>query len=47
MKKNDKLHVSITSEDKATLKRRAASCRMTLSQYVLYILMLTKPKIPD
>jgi hypothetical protein len=46
MKKNDKIHLNISSEDKKELKRRAALCRMTLNTYCIYLLMSMKPVIP-
>jgi predicted DNA binding CopG/RHH family protein len=45
LKKNDKLHIPISSELKEKLKQRALDCGMTLSQYCLFILSQTKPKV--
>lgn len=45
MRKNDKLHIPISSEMKKKLKERASDCGMTLSQYVCFILTKAKPKI--
>lgn len=50
MKKNSKLHISISTEQKELLKRRASDLGMTLSQYSLFILLKSKPRvehIPD
>lgn len=45
MKKNDKLHIPISTEGKEELKARAKECEMTLSSYCLYILTKTKANI--
>jgi len=45
MKKNDKLHIPISTELKEQLKQRAESCGMTLSQYCLFLLIHAKPKV--
>ncbi len=45
MKKNDKLFIPCTSEDKQKLKERAKKCRLSLTGYCLFILMNTKPRM--
>lgn len=50
MKKNDKLHIPISSEQKKILKQRAADSGLTLASYCVYVLLKAKPKveiIPD
>lgn len=47
MKKNDKLHIGISSEQKLKLIERASDCGMSLSQYCLFILLKAKPKIEN
>jgi len=44
MKKNNKLHIPISTEDKNFLKQRAEETRMSLSSYCLYVLMNSIPK---
>jgi len=45
MKKNSKLHISISSQDKLRLTARAENVGMSLSSYILFIVMNAKPKI--
>ena len=45
MKKNDKLHIPISSELKELLKSRASACGLSLSQYCLLVLTNAKPRI--
>lgn len=45
MKKNDKLHIPISTDKKNILKKRAEALEMPLSQYCLLVLMNAKPKI--
>jgi len=45
MKKNTKLHLGISTEDKLTLQKRAESLGMGLSEYCLFVLKNAKPKI--
>ena len=45
MRKNDKLHIPISTEQKNKLKVRALECGMTLSQYCLFLLLHAKPKV--
>lgn len=45
MKKNDKLHIPINSEQKKKLKIRAETLGLSLSQYCLMILLNAKPKL--
>ena len=47
MKKNDKLHIPISTEQKEIIKNRASSLGMTMSQYCLLILLKTIPKIQE
>lgn len=47
MKKNDKLHIPISTEQKNKLISRADSVGMSLSQYCLYILLKAKPRIEE
>lgn len=45
MKKNDKLHIPISTEQKELLKKRSEECGLSLSQYCLFVLLSAKPKI--
>lgn len=47
MKKNDKLHIPISTEQKEILKKRAESLGLSLSQYCLLILIKTVPKVEE
>jgi len=47
MKKNDKLHIPISTEQKIKLISRASNCGMSLSQYCLFILINAKPKVEN
>lgn len=47
MKKTDKLHIPISSEEKQKLKSRAEDCGLSLSSYCLFVLLKTIPKIED
>jgi len=47
MKKNDKLHIPISSEDKLKLKKRAESCGLLVSQYCRFILLNAMPKVEE
>lgn len=47
MKKNDKLHIPISTEKKEMLKKRASELEMSLTQYCLFILLSAKPKVED
>ena len=47
MKKNDKLHIPISTEHKIKLKEKAEEIGMTLSQYCLHILLTAKVKIVE
>jgi hypothetical protein len=44
-KKNDKIHIPISSEDKLLLKKRAEQCRMDLCDYCRFILLNAKPEV--
>ena len=44
MKKNDKLYIPISTEDKELLKKRSNQTGMTLTSYCLYVLLNTIPK---
>jgi len=44
MKKNDKLHLPISTEDKNILRSRAEQSGITLSAYCLHILLNTIPE---
>ena len=45
MKKNNKLHLPISTEHKNRLKERADKCGLTLTAYCLFILLNAKPKV--
>jgi len=45
MKKNTKLHIPISTEQKDIIKKRASDCGMNITQYCLFILINAKPKI--
>jgi len=50
MKKNDKLHIPISTEQKEELIKKASDCGMSLSQYCLFLLIKARPKtenVPD
>ena len=47
MKKNTKLHIPLSSEQKETLKRKASSCGLPLSVYCLHVLLKTEVKIKE
>lgn len=47
MKKNDKLHIPVSTEFKAILKARADKCGLPLSQYCLFVLSNAQPKIEE
>ena len=47
MKKNDKLHIPISTDEKLKLKFKAGKLGLSLSQYCLLILLSAKPKIPE
>lgn len=47
MKKNDKIHIPISSEDKKKLQKRADSVGISLASYCLFILLSAKPKMPE
>lgn len=47
MKKNSKLHIAISTEQKALLKKRADSVGLSLSQYCLFVLIQAKPQVND
>lgn len=44
MKKNDKLVIKISTEDKNKLKYRAEQSGLSLSSYCIWILLNTVPK---
>lgn len=47
MKKNDKLHIPISTEEKSKLIKKANDCGMSLSQYCLFILLKATPTIEN
>lgn len=47
MKKNDSIHLKLSSEQKKLLKQRAEKVGLSLSSYVLFVLLNTKPIIQD
>jgi uncharacterized protein (DUF1778 family) len=47
MKKNDSIHIKISSEQKAILKQRAEAVGLSLSSYIVFVLMNTKPIVQD
>lgn len=47
MRKNNKIHIPISTEEKNKLKKRAESVGLTLAQYCLFVLMKSRPKIEE
>jgi predicted DNA binding CopG/RHH family protein len=47
MKKNNSIHIKVTSELKAKLKERASLCSMSLNSYICFVLANTTPKIQE
>jgi len=47
MKKNDKIHIPISTEQKLLLKKRSEAIGLSLSQYCLFILLKAKPIIQN
>lgn len=47
MKKNSSIHIKISTEQKSLLQKRASSCGLSLSSYVLFILLNAKPVIAN
>lgn len=47
MKKNDKLHIPCTSEQKVTIKKKADKVGMSISQYCLFILLRAEPTVKN
>ena len=45
MKKNDKLYIPISTEDKIRLIKKANECEMSLGRYCSLILLKTQIKI--
>lgn len=45
MRKNDQIHIKISTEEKNTLKKRANSTGLELSSYCRFILLKAEPKI--
>lgn len=45
MKKNCKIHIPVSSEEKEKLKRRAEACGYTLATYCRVVLINAKPRI--
>ena len=45
MKKNTKLHIDISTEDKDILKKRAEDSGLSLSSYCIFILKKAIPKV--
>lgn len=45
MKKNDSIHLKLTSDQKLLLKKRAESVGLSLSSYILFVLLNTRPQI--
>jgi len=45
MKKNDKIFIPISSEQKEILKKRAEACGLSLASYCSFVLLKNKPKI--
>ena len=47
MKKNDKLHIPISTEHKNLLKERADAMGLDLSEYCRLVLINAKPKVTN
>ena len=47
MKKNDNIHIKLSTEQKLLLKKRAEAVGLSLSSYILFVLLNTTPKIQD
>lgn len=45
MKKNAKLHITLTSEQKRIIERRAYECGLNLSNYCVYLLLNVTPSV--
>jgi len=45
MKKNASIHIKVTTEQKKILEKRAEKSGLSLSSYILFVLINTKPKI--
>jgi hypothetical protein len=47
MKKNDKLHIPISTEEKKKLITRAEACELTLASYCRFILLKAVPVVEN
>jgi len=47
MKKNSSIHIKISSEQKTILKEKAEKCGLSLSSYILFIILNTNPIIQE
>lgn len=47
MRKNNKIVICITTEQKEIVKKRAKECGLSLSAYCTYLLINARPKIED
>lgn len=47
MKKNSDIHIKLSTEQKEVLRKRAESVGLSLSSYIVFVLLNTKPKIQD
>jgi len=47
MKKNDKIHIPISTEDKVKIKKRAESVGLSLTQYCRYVLLQSKARVEE
>lgn len=47
MKKNNSIHIKISTEQKEILIKRAEACGLSLSSYILFIILNTTPKIQE
>lgn len=45
MKKNNSIHIKLTTEQKEKLEKKAEKCGLSLSSYLLFIALNTEPKV--
>lgn len=47
MKKNSSIHIKLAEEQKEILKKKAESCGLSLSSYIVFVLMTTSPEVQE
>jgi uncharacterized protein (DUF1778 family) len=45
MKKNASIHIKLTTEQKKEVEKKAEKSGLSLSSYILFIILNTKPKV--